>query len=356
VKVTLYFSGLDRRGGITPDVRQLEDGLRARGVDALATRRLGDLWQRRHGSDRIVCVYGCLPSPYSFAAMALAKAFRCRLVWTPVFHPMRLRLWRGSGLHRVMELFDRGAPHLARYVDGVSAATDEEADFFRRMGAPLARVVPLVAGTEGRHLVGDERLAGRRLFGLGSEPVVLVIAAHSPRRKGMVFSAETLVLLRRRLPQATLLLVGGGDPGPLDGRPGVVVTGWCPDDVLQTAYGCADVLFVPSRYEQFSRATIEAWSHELPVVLSDGVALAPLAREQKAGLVVAYGDAAGAADALEQVIGEPSRAALMGLAGSALVRERFVLDQHVERSLALFGAVVGRDRDPASPYSEMPCQ
>jgi glycosyltransferase involved in cell wall biosynthesis len=165
----------------------------------------------------------------------------------------------------------------------------------------------------------------------------------------MTFAHETLEVLRRRIPRATFLLVGGGDPGRLSDQPGVVVAGWCSDELLQSAYGCADALFVPSLYEQFSRATIEAWSHELPVVLSDGVALAPLARDHKAGLVVPYGDAAAAADALGQVISRPTEAASMGLAGRSLVEERFLLEQHVELTFDLFLSVLARERGHRSP-------
>jgi glycosyltransferase involved in cell wall biosynthesis len=109
----------------------------------------------------------------------------------------------------------------------------------------------------------------------------------------MDFAAEVLRRLWVQHPGVTFLVVGGGSLGALAGQPGVTATGWCADDLLLDAYRSADLLFVPSFYEQFSRATIEAWACALPVVVTDGVALAPTARQSGAGLVVPFGDAAG---------------------------------------------------------------
>lgn len=342
MNVTLFFSGLDARGGISPDVRLLESGLKGRGMAVTATGSLREVWRRTRSEESVLDVYGCLPSPTTLLAMAMAKRPSCRLVWTPVFHPRRREIWKGAGAYRLMEVFDRVAPHIARFVDGVSAATEEEAAYFETMGARRTRVVPLVAGAGGHPLQGEARLAARRRHGLAAEPLILLVAAHSPRRKGMSFAAETIRHLRRQHPAVSVLVVGGGDAGPLAGEPGVVLAGWCSDEVLENAYRSADVVFVPSLYEQFSRVTIEAWSYELPVVMSDGVALATAAEASGAGRVVPYGDAAAAAAALDRVISDEMLRRSMGAAGRALVDERFVLDKHVEASLDLFSAVLDR--------------
>ncbi|MGO8876026.1 MAG: glycosyltransferase family 4 protein [Acidimicrobiales bacterium] len=358
MNVTLFFSGLDARGGISPDVRLLESGLLGRGVAVTATGSLREVWRRTGAKESILDVYGCLPSPKTLLAMAMAARPSCRLVWTPVFHPRRREVWKGAGAYRLMEVFDRLAPHIARLVDGVSAATEEEAAYFEKMGARRTRVIPLVAGAGGHPLQGEARLAARRRHGLAAEPLILMVAAHSPRRKGMSFAAETMRHLRRRHPAARVLVVGGGDAGPLAHEPGVVAAGWCSDEVLESAYRSADVLFVPSLYEQFSRATIEAWSYELPVVMSDGVALAVTAGAAGAGLVVPYGDARAAAAALDRVISDELLRRSMGVAGRALVDERFVLDKHVEASLELFNAVVagagGRRSVEANDIADAP--
>ena len=158
-----------------------------------------------------------------------------------------------------------------------------------RVGCPRVDLNPPVVDATWPALKDPERRVARARLGLGDEPVLLLVAAHSARRKGLAFARETLDELRRRVPSVSLLLVGGGDPGELRGAPGVVETGWCSEEDLHAAFGCADVLFVPSRYEQFSRVIVEGWAHELPAVAADGVGLASLV-DGRAGIRVPFGD------------------------------------------------------------------
>lgn len=339
MNIILFYPGLGKRGGITPDVRYLEAELRKHGHQVRSARTLTQLLRGEHGPGTLVNIYGCVPSFRLFLAIISTRARRQRFIWTPVFHPRRQAIWQGAGPYRVMKYFDRAAPRLARIAHGVSAATPAEAEFFRSMGARRVAVVPLVAGDRHARFEGVDRLRARHRLGLGSEPVVLIIAAHSPRRKGLDFAANVLSALRADLPEATYLLVGGGDLGPLAGLPGVRALGWCPDELLQDAYRCADVLFVPSIYEQFSRVTIEAWACELPVVLTDGVALAPMAEQADAGRVVTFGDVAGAAAELRRALTDPDWCRLAGKRGQQLVAEHFLPATHLRATLELYSAL-----------------
>ena len=135
------------------------------------------------------------------------------------------------------------------------------------------------------------------------------------------------------------LLLLGHEPGEeLAREPGAVATGWCGPERAAAAYDAADVLLVPSIYEQFSRAVIEAWSHELPVAVTDRVGLAPLVRE-RAGQVVAFGDVAAMTQALEMMLTQARLARDYGIAGRALVEQRFLEADHMDRVMALYHAV-----------------
>jgi glycosyltransferase involved in cell wall biosynthesis len=320
--VVLFYAGLNRPGGITPDLLLLATQLETQKVDVRIAPRLRDMVQSPRGPTTLVNVFGCLPSPRNLSAMALALLRGNTLVWTPVFHPQRRSVWSKSATHLAMRVFDQVAPRLARLTDGVSAATDEEAAFFARMGAPRVAVVPLPVERTGWRLEGTARREARRSLRLGEGPVVLMVAAHSPRRKGMQFAANVLTLLRQSVPDVKLLLIGGGDPGALGQEPGVVNLGWCTAEVRDLAYASSDVLLVPSLYEQFSRATIEAWANELPVVLTEGVALAPLAAQAGAGLVVTYGEDRATAEAITTLLANAERLRDMGRRGKALVATR----------------------------------
>jgi glycosyltransferase involved in cell wall biosynthesis len=339
-KVVLFYSGLGRRGGVTPDLLLLAKWLEQQNVDVDVASGIRDIRTSTRGRSTVVNVYGCVPSLTMLCVMALARWRQNTLVWTPVYHPHRRRTWSHSVPHLMMRAFDSVAPHLARFTAGVSAATEEEADYFRRMGAPEVAVISLPLEDLGRRLGGAERRHARKSLGLGEGPLVLIVAAHSPRRKGMSFAAETLELLRRSVPDVTFVLAGGGDPGALSNQPGVANLGWCAPEALVSAYASSDVLFVPSLYEQFSRATIEAWANELPVVLTDGVGLGPLTTRSGAGLEVPYGDAAAAAAALGSLLCDPERRLRMGHLGRSLVAAHNSGLNYASSTMRLYEAAV----------------
>ena len=341
MKVLLVYAGLSP-GGVTADLRNLEGGLLARGIEVAVAGDLAGV--RRHArGDVLVHVFSCLPSATTFGAIALAKARRLRLIWTPVFHPSRPRSWVGYGPLRIMEVFDRIAPRVARLADGVIAATDAEAAHFQRLGARRVEVIaPAVDKTTAR-LREPERARVRASFGLRDEPTVLLVARpDSARRKGLPFAGAAFADLRSRLPDARLLLVGHGPADELARQAGAVAAGWCDAERIAQAYDAADVLMVSSIYEGLPRAVVEAWSHELPVAVTDRVALAPLVHG-RAGIVVPSADVPAMAGALEVILTEPGRAREYGTAGRELVEDRFLLADHVTRTMALYRAVSTTD-------------
>jgi glycosyltransferase involved in cell wall biosynthesis len=339
MKVILFFAGLGKPGGISPDVWHLAAALREEDVPLTVTSSFRDVLTSKRGKGTVVHVFGCLPSAANIGVMLIARLRGQRLIWTPTFHPRRVSMWKGSGLYRLMVLFDRTAPRLARITHAVSAATAEEASFFEAMGAPRAEVIPLAVGELHPRLEGEDREKTREHLGIGDEPVALLIAAHSPRRKGMDFAAEVLAELRSQQPDATFLLVGGGDLGALANQPGVKSLGWCSEEDLLAAYRCADILFVPSLYEQFSRATIEAWACELPVVLTEGVGLASLTESSGAGMVVPFRDVPTTVSALAQALGDPIWRLSAGQLGRALVQKNFLRDHYLGATLTLYRSV-----------------
>ena len=124
---------------------------------------------------------------------------------------------------------------------------------------------------------------------------------------------------------------------------GVLMLGRVDDATLARANRAADVVFVPSLFEAFSRVVIEAWQQSTPVVVSDGVALAPVVR-RLGGAVVAYGDAQAAASELENTLREPDRAKRQGLAGQQLVRREYVVDVLVDRVVTVYRTILAQRR------------
>jgi glycosyltransferase involved in cell wall biosynthesis len=339
MKVLLVYEGL-APGGITTDIRNLERELHSRGAEVSVAGTMAEVRRYIRSDDVLVHVFSCLPSLTNFATMAMARACRLPLVWTPVFHPSRRQSWKGSGLLRVMEVFDRVAPRAAPVADGIIAATDAEAEHFRRLGARRVAIIPpSVDGTVAR-ASALARASARAEFGLGDEPTVLVVGRPT-RRKGFPFALDVLRALRKRLPEARLLLIGPQPDSELAREPGTIVPGWSGPKRITAAYDAADALLVPAINEQFCRAVIEAWYRELPPVVTSGVGLAPLVRE-RAGMVAPFGDATAVAEALEAILTNPQLAREYGASGRALVEERFLLENNADRTMAFYKAVRAR--------------
>ena len=336
MKVLLVYGGL-APGGITTDIRNLERGLHARGVEVSVAGDMAEVRRQLRRRDALVHVFSCLPSLTNFGAIALARAHRLPLVWTPVIHPSRRQSWGGSGLLRVMEVFDRVAPRAAPLASGVIAATDAEAEHFRHLGARRVEIIPPAVDKTVARASAHARVSARSEFGLTDEPTVLVVGRPT-RRKGFPFALDVLRVLRKRMPEARLLLVGPQPDSDLAREPGTIVPGWSGPERVSAAYDAADALLVPALNEQFCRAVIEAWSRELPPVVTFGVGLAPLVGNG-AGMVAPFGDATAMATALEAIITDPQLAQDYGASGRALVEERFLLADHVDRTVAFYRAV-----------------
>jgi glycosyltransferase involved in cell wall biosynthesis len=336
--VVLQHDGLAEPGGVTVDVRNLEAGLRALGAEVVAVSSARALARELDARPAAVAhVFGCLPALSTFASMVGAKRRGRALVWTPVFHPSRPASWHGYGLLRAMAAFDRVAPHAARLADAVLAATDAEAAFFARRTRGLVEVVPPGVDEPPPPPGTDELDAFRARAGAGGAPLVLMIARDNSR-KALPFGLAAFAELRRRRPDAELLLVGPDAGHPYASLPGVRCPGWLAPAEVALAYAAADVLWVSSLYEGLPRAVIEAWRAALPVVATDRVALAPTI-DGEGGIVVPYADVDAAAGALERLLGDEAEARRLGARGLEIVRERFLLRDTVARTEAIYREV-----------------
>ena len=291
----------------------------------------------------IVHVFSCLPVYLHFTAMLAARRAGLPLVWTPMMHPVRQRQWQEYGAQGLaMRAFDAIGPRAARLADAVIAATEEEAEAFRAAGGRRVEVIPpAVSPTDPP---SEEQVASfRDRFGVSDEPLVLLVAGRDERRKGLDFAARSMRVLRDALPAARMLVVGDSIDGLRAADSGVIAAGRLSGEDLECAYSAADVAFVPSRYEAFSRIVIEAWQHTTPVVVTSRVGLAEAVRD-RAGGVVPFGDPAAAAEALRRRLVDRGLAQSEGAAGRALVEDRFLLSQAVAKTSSLYEELVGAAR------------
>ncbi|MFL5832175.1 MAG: glycosyltransferase family 4 protein [Solirubrobacteraceae bacterium] len=326
-------------GDLGPDVvmHGLEPWLRTRAGVAFGlaggTRRVV-----RARTPRVLHVYSCLPVHMHWTAALAAHRARVPVVWTPMLHPARTALWRNHGLAgRAMTLWDACAPRAARWADAVCAATRAEAQLFAGMGARRVALVPPAVHPAAR-VSASEAQALRERLGLRDAPLVLCVAGRPDRRKGLDYAAAVVTALRDRVPNAVLGTVGLGDNVPLARVDGVRALGRLSLRDLRRAYRAADVVFVPSRYEAFSRVVVEGWQQARPVVVSDRVALAEEV-QHGGGAVVPFGDVEAGAAALEHYLRDRDEAQRAGEYGAELVSERYLVGSALDRLERVYAEV-----------------
>lgn len=368
--VVLVPGGLGGTGGLSIDVRNLAQGLSERGREVVVAgadpgdpalsslrgvvleplrpfgpRKAAAVFGVQPGLRRrirshpgaLVHAFGCMPSYLTLAALLGGRAERVPVVWTPMFHPLRARVWNRRLAYRPMRVFDAVAPRLSVLASAVGVATDAEAAVFGRAGARRVTFLPPVVEAAPVLTEADAR-SFRAAAGVGDAPLIVVVASRDEPRKGLDFALASFLRLREGMGDARLVVVGLGESR----RPlpeGAVSLGRVDAATLEQALRAGDVVFVPSLFEAFSRVVIEAWQQASPVVVSDGVALAPTVAAEAAGSVVPYGDPAAAAVGLSALLKDRDRAVACGDRGRAIVEERYELGVLLDAVEALYEQV-----------------
>ncbi|WP_211323392.1 glycosyltransferase family 4 protein [Amycolatopsis palatopharyngis] len=185
---------------------------------------------------------------------------------------------------------------------------------------------------------GREEL--RRRYGLSDRPTVVCVSRLVPR-KGQDMLVRALPLLRERVPDAALLLVGGG---PYRKRlmdlaqeygvaEHVVFTGSVPWEELPAHYAAGDVFAMPARtrgkgldVEGLGIVYLEASAVGLPVVAGQSGGAPETVLDEVTGHVVDGRNLDQLADTLSPLLADPIRAQRMGQAGREWVSRHWRWD------------------------------
>ena len=228
----------------------------------------------------------------------------------------------------------------ARWADVILCVSEAEASRGRTAGVRANyRVIPSGVSLAAWAVRGpQERAEARRRLGLDQGPLAVCVGRLS-RQKGQDLLLAAWPLVRERVPEAALVLVGSG---PEEGRirafqgAGVELVG-ARDDVLDW-YTAADVVVLPSRWEGMSLVPLEAMACARSVVATD-VSGAREAIGDDAGVVVAAGDLDGLAEAVAERLKDPSLADAEGRTGRSRVEALFDMRRTTEAVAALYAEV-----------------
>ncbi|MCK1796316.1 glycosyltransferase family 4 protein [Streptomyces sp. XM4193] len=185
----------------------------------------------------------------------------------------------------------------------------------------------------------------RERLGLSDRPVVVCVSRLVPR-KGQDTLIEAMPAILSRVPDAVLLIVGGGPYEQklraLAERTGVAdsvrLTGAVPWEELPAHYGAGDVFAMPCRtrrkgldVEGLGIVYLEASATGLPVVAGDSGGAPDAVLDGETGWVVRGGDAAQTAERVATLLLDAELRQRMGERGRAWVEEKWRRDLLAER-------------------------
>ena len=272
------------------------------------------LLPRLAGSADLVHVH--LGEDIAVVPLALRAARRHRLplvmtIHTSVRHTLGAAGVRPWLLKHVGGHYERRGTQVAA---AVIALVPRLAALIRADGAPVpvhvipSGVVPTAFEGAAPH-PEVSHIAGRRVLFLG--------------RLHVQKQVDVLVRAAASLPQAQVVLVGDGpERGSLERlarRTGVAdrvhFVGFVPHDDVPSVLMTADVLVMPSRYEELGTAMLEAMQVGVPIVASDTGGIPDVITHERNGLLVPPGDPQALADAITRLLAD--RALAAGLADAA---------------------------------------
>jgi phosphatidylinositol alpha-1,6-mannosyltransferase len=296
-----------------------------------------------------------LPTPDVAArASAILREERCEAVWFGASAPLALLapVLRAAGAKRVVACTHGhevgwsmlpGARQALRRIGSTVDVLSFVSRYTRsRFSAAFGRLAPLEHLPSGVDVdtyrpdpVARERIRIRH--GLGDRPTAVCISRLVPR-KGQDMLIRAFPAIRGQVPDAALLIVGGG---PYEDRlralaqktgvaRDVIFAGPVPWAELPAYYAAGDVFAMPCRtrgrgldVEALGIVFLEAAAAGLPVVVGRSGGAPETVRDGVTGHVVDGRDIAELAEVIGGLLADPGRAAKMGAAGREWMCEQW---------------------------------
>ena len=189
----------------------------------------------------------------------------------------------------------------------------------------------------------------RKEVGICNDEVVLMVAAHNFRLKGVIFLIYLGAELKARgLDKFKILVVGKGKQAKyirmaqrLSTANNVIFTGAVDDVVLY--YACADIYCHPTFYDPCSLVVLEALAMGLPVITTAFNGAGELITEGKEGFILSRPNQVQKMADIVMELTDANRRDEMGRAARALA-EGHSLSHHVRKMTALYEEVMALEK------------
>ncbi|PKZ66501.1 alpha-(1-2)-phosphatidylinositol mannosyltransferase [Gordonia terrae] len=297
-------------------------------------RRAADIVRR----EQISTVWFGAAAPLAVLAPAMRRAGAQRIIASTHGHEVGWSMLPGA--RQVLG-------HIGRHTDVITFVSRYTRGRFASAFGARAALEHLPPGVDTGRFAPDPvlRQRFRERLDLGERPTILCLSRLVPR-KGQDVLIRALPLIRRTIPDATLVIVGGGPYGKTlrdlaadTGVAGdVVFTGSVPADELAAYHNIADVFAMPSRtrgrgldVEGLGIVYLEASASGVPVVAGLSGGAPETVEEGVTGTAVDGTDVDAVALAILSILSDRAAAAEMGRAGRRYVVENWQWSQMAAR-------------------------
>lgn len=297
---------------------------------------------RRRGYDLVLCGVA-FPS----AALAFLARSVTRVPYAVYSHGEDVTVAEGSRAKTAL------LSRVLRAARAVMTNSRFVCDVVKRLGVPAERVSIVPPGIDPQpyaQVTPGEAETLRTRFGVEGKRVILTVARLASR-KGHDMIVRALPALCRDVPDLHYLIVGKGDPADLRAlarlegvEDRVTFVDYVSDAELPALYHVCDVYAMVSRWDPASKEVegfgivyLEAAACGKPCVAGSAGGAGDAVENGKTGFVVDPESVPEITEALRALLLDPARAAAMGAAGQARVREQFsrpLLLARIEATLA----------------------
>lgn len=272
-----------------------------------------------------------------FSAAAYDRMNRVPWVMTAHYHPT-WSIWGGEGRKELRGLYDRFlAPKVLSTLSRLILQSPQEEALLREVVPELPPIsfvppgyTPLPAPKEeGGGFRGAYQVPG---------PYIL-FTGRLASNKGLTLLVEAFRRVRARRPDLSLVIVGeDGGEGPvlrlltekLGISSAVRQVGFVKEEsLLASAYAQAEVLVLPSEYEAYGLVLLEALAQGTPVIATRVGGIPAIVEDGKNGRLFPPHDTDALVAALEEVLGDPTKARAWGRYGRDVTAARHTWERTV---------------------------
>jgi UDP-glucose:(heptosyl)LPS alpha-1,3-glucosyltransferase len=347
MKIGLVRRGFSASGGAEAYLLRLADGLAKRGHQpALVTS--GEWPKQAWPYGEMLCLPGATPTAFATAFGRVAPQFdvtlsldrtpgcdvfragdgvhaawlKRRAAWEPAWRGF-LRRW--SPKHGALLLLERRVFASCQHIIANSKMVADEIREWHGVPAHRIHIIPNGIATG---VAKGDRSAARARFGIPDDTLCVLFVGTGWERKGLADAVTAIDALDGN----AILLVAGKGPAPRFASKHTKFLG--PTRDLSAVFAAADVFTLPTRYDPFSNACLEALAAGLPVITTTANGCGEILDAQT-GSTVEPGDPTALAAAIAQwKNADPVKSSTACQALAA----RHSIDENVTRTLQVLEA------------------